>query len=70
MFDAEAKGKQFVFGAQEKRKDAQLAFTRQQITGEASREFSANQAAANAIGDSISSLGSSMMSLKSDWTND
>ena len=59
---AESAGRAFKFSAQEKRKDAQLAFTRQQITGEASREFSANQAAANAIGDTIGSLGSSLIS--------
>ena len=59
---AESAGRAFKFGAQEKRKDAQLAFTRQQITGEASREFSANEAAASAIGDTIGSIGSSLIS--------
>ena len=58
---AESAGRAFKFGAQEKRKDAQLAFTRQQITGEASREFSANQAAASAIGDTISSIGGAII---------
>jgi hypothetical protein len=51
---AESAGRAFKFGAQEKRKDAQLAFTRQQITGEKQREANAYNQETQALMGAIS----------------